>query len=147
MDGSEGPDYDHFKLLLGKIRKSMDLAFNSLDQGLNECPPSDVRLAVEATRVSTTTREHIMRHLGSLTASDVPALKKGFAKLDEDIRALLLQLDKPMKMMPAERAVRIRQGWDTCREVLKAVNGSRDGAAKPEETPVMQGASEKSNGD
>lgn len=147
MGGADGPDYDHYKLLLGKIRKSMDLAFTSLDQGLNDCPPSDIRLAVEATRISTATREHLMRHLNHLSASDVPALRKGFAKLDEDIRALLLQLDKPMKMMPADRVGRIRQGWDICREVLKAVNGSRDTAAKSEGTPVAQAVSEKSNGD
>ena len=51
-------NYDEYKLLLGKIRKSMDLAFNSIDQGLNENPPTDIRMAMEATRICTTAREH-----------------------------------------------------------------------------------------
>jgi|GEM_PF-477984 len=154
-DGDGSAAYDEFKLLLGRIRKSMDTAFNSLDQGLVESPPSDVRLAMEATKVCTVTREQVMRQLSTLTAADLPALKKGFAKLDEDIRALLLKLDKPIGMMPAEQAVRIRQGWDTCREFLNRVNGSQNGTAEqkeeqkqeqePEQVQVVQGASQELN--
>lgn len=131
-------DYNRLKLLLGRIRKSMDLAFTSLDQGLLACPPSDIRMAMEATKVCTATREHVMRHLSSLTPTDLPALKKGFAKLDEDIRGLLLKLDKPIGMMPAEQAVRIRRGWDTCREFLCGLNGGHDGSTEEDQESVVE---------
>jgi hypothetical protein len=136
-------DYDELKLLLGRIRRSVDVAFNSLDQGLTECPPSDIRMAMEATKVCTVTREHVMRHLSTLTAADASALKKGFAKLDEDIRGLLLKLDKPIGMMPAEQAVRIRRGWDTCREFLSKANGAHNGAVEQEQVRIIQGPLEE----
>ncbi|MGE5294164.1 MAG: hypothetical protein ACM3VT_04995, partial [Solirubrobacterales bacterium] len=105
----------------------------------------DIRLAVEATRICATTREHIMRHLGSLTASDLPGLKRGFTKLDDDIRAFLLQLDKPMGMMPVDRVVKIRQGWDVCRQFLKGFDGAHEGAEGHGQALVVQGTAEASH--
>jgi hypothetical protein len=138
-------EYDEIKLVLGKIRKSMDLAFNSLDQSLIETPPSDIRLAMEAAKICTSTREHLMRHLSSLSATDLPALKRSFAKLDEDIHALLMKLDKPIGMMPSEQAMKIRQGWDVCRDLLRTANGGNNGNSKPQPVAVAQTTREGAN--
>ena len=57
-------------------------------------------------------------------------MKKGFAKIDEDIRSLLLKLDRPLAMMSGEQAARIKQGWDICREL--SAEGGWDPRSEPQ---------------
>lgn len=126
--------YDEIRMLRGRIRNALDTFFDALDQGLNECPPSAFRTAMKAQRLCTASRDRIVGSLRNLTPQDPRAMRKGLTKVGGDLEELLFDLNEPLKQMPGDYGMKVRQATDACRDLLRITQelldkGAGDGPA------------------